>query len=95
MAVPDSLAEKIELWRQAGRVQKYTHGLFLEPSWIAVYIGQGIVPEAWDQRADSYEASALAGAMDRLRARIAEAVRRMPDHAGFIARRNAAIGAPA
>jgi tryptophan halogenase len=91
MAVPDSLEEKIELWRHAGRVQKYTHGLFLEPSWIAVYVGQGIVPEAWDQRAESYPPGELSAAMDRLRLRIADAVRGMPDHADFLARRNAAI----
>jgi tryptophan halogenase len=95
MDVPDSLHEKIELWRRAGRVEKYTHGLFLEPSWIAVYVGQGIVPEGWDQRAEAIAAPALRGAMNRLRARIADAVRQMPDHADFIARRNASIVAPA
>jgi tryptophan halogenase len=72
-------------------VEKYTQGLFLEPSWIAVYVGQGIVPEAWDQRADAFDAPALGAAMDRLRGRIAHAVKTMPDHAAFIARRNASI----
>ncbi len=91
MEVPDSLADKIELWRHAGRVSKYTQGLFLEPSWIAVYVGQGIVPEGWDQRADQVDPAGLSGAMDRLRAQIAQAVRTLPDHAEFIARRNAAI----
>jgi tryptophan halogenase len=95
MAVPDSLEEKLGLWRRAGRVQKYTHGLFLEPSWIAVYLGQGMIPNGWDQRADAYEGAALGAAMDRLRARIADAVRAMPDHAAFLAQRNASIGAPA
>ncbi len=91
MEVPDSLAEKMELWRHAGRVSKYTHGLFLEPSWIAVYVGQGIVPHGWDQRADQVDPSALGQAMDRLRAQIARGVQAMPDHADYIARRNASI----
>ena len=95
MTVPDSLLEKIELWRRAGRVARYTQGLFLEPSWIAVYVGQGLIPAAWDQRADQVDASALAGAMDRLRARVADAVRAMPDHGAFLARRNASIATPA
>jgi tryptophan halogenase len=95
MAVPDSLHEKIELWRRAGRVARYTQGLFLEPSWIAVYLGQGIVPHGWDQRADAIDAAGLTGAMDRLRARVADSVRAMPEHGAFIARRNASIGAPA
>jgi tryptophan halogenase len=92
MKVPDSLSEKMELWRRAGRVAKYTKGLFLQPSWIAVYVGQGIVPEGWDQRADALDPAGLGQAMDRLRAQIAEGVRAMPDHSDFIARRNATIG---
>ena len=95
MEVPDSLKEKMELWRRAGRVHKYTQGLFLEPSWIAVYIGQGLIPEGWDQRANSFEAPALGGALDRLRARVSAAVDGMPVHDDFIARRNAQIAAPA
>jgi tryptophan halogenase len=93
MQVPDSLKEKMELWSRAGRVAKYTQGLFLEPSWVAVYVGQGIVPEAWDERANALPEPALAAALDRLRGEIASSVRRMPDHGDFIARRNAAIGA--
>jgi tryptophan halogenase len=91
MAIPDSLADKMELFRSAGRVSRYTQGLFLEPSWLAVYVGQGIVPDGWDQRADAPDARDLAGAMDRLRANIEQAVRAMPDHSEFIARRNASI----
>jgi tryptophan halogenase len=91
MEVPDSLAEKIELWRHAGRVQKYSQGLFLEPSWIAVYIGQNILPKTWDQRADAFEVQGLARAMDKLRGQIEQAARAMPEHDEFIRRRNAAI----
>ena len=91
MTVPDSLHEKIELFRVAGRISKYTQGLFLEPSWLAVYLGQGIVPKGWDQRANNLDPASLGSAMDRLRARVAAAVRAMPDHADFIRRRNAMI----
>ena len=91
MRIPDSLADKMELWRHAGRVVKYTQGLFLEPSWVAVYIGQNIVPERWDRRADSVDEPNLGRAMDRLRDQIAGAVGKMPDHKAFIDRRNAAI----
>ena len=92
MAVPDSLAEKIELFRRAGRIQKYSQGLFFEPSWLAVYIGQGIVPEGWDQRANGLSADRLAAAMDRLRGQVAASVERMPEHGAFLGR-NAAIEA--
>lgn len=95
MTVPDSLHEKIELFRVAGRVAKYTQGLFLEPSWLAVYIGQGIVPNGWDQRANVLDAAQIGPAMDRLRGRVAAAVADMSDHREFILRRNAMIEAAA
>ena len=95
MRVPDSLHEKIELFRVAGRVHKYSHGLFLEPSWVAVYLGQGIVPEGWDQRAGVPDPVGLGQAMDQLRGQIATEVRAMPDHADFIRARNAAIAGTA
>lgn len=94
MTVPDSLAEKIELFRVAGRVESYTQGLFLEPSWLAVYVGQGIVPRGWDQRASVPPADKLGAALDRLRASISEGVAAMPDHREFLVAQNAAIAEP-
>ena len=87
MSVPDSLHDKIELFRRAGRIAKYTQGLFLEPSWLAVYLGQGVIPEGWDQRADRLDAARLGPAMDRLRAQIAGTVAGMPDHRAFLTAR--------
>jgi len=86
MTVPDSLHEKIDLFRRGGRIAKYSEGLFFEPSWVAVYLGQGIVPEGWDQRADAIDRQGLGQAMDQLRAQIAAEVGKMPDHAAWLAR---------
>jgi tryptophan halogenase len=86
MTVPDSLIDKIELFRRAGRIERYSHGLFLEPSWVAVYVGQGIVPERWDQRADAVDPHQLAAAMTSLRQQIREAVGAMPHHRQALAR---------
>ena len=94
MSVPDSLQDKIELWLRAGRIAKYTQGLFFEPSWLAVLVGQGLVPRGWDQRVGALESAALAKAMERLRGRLARTAASMPEHGEFIARRNASIGKP-
>ena len=94
MRVPDTLHEKMELWRRSARVAKYSQGLFFEPSWVAVYIGQGIIPSGWDQRADGWEAGKVEAAVGRVRQQIADAVAAMPDHAEFIARRSASIEQP-
>lgn len=87
MTVPDSLSDKMELWRRTGRVAKYGEGLFFEPSWIAVYLGQGIVPEGWDTRAALPDAPALDRAMGSLEREIGELVLAMPGHRQFLTER--------
>ena len=94
MRVPNSLHDKLELWRRSGRVAKYSQGLFFEASWIAVLIGQGIVPTGWDQRADLFDRDKLEQAVERLRAQVRKGGATAPDHAEFLARRNASIAAP-
>lgn len=84
MAIPDTLAEKLALWRASGRVAQYAKGLFLEPSWVAVCLGQGIIPERWDARADAVDTMRLerivAGARDSIERRVTA----MPGHAAFL-----------
>ena len=94
MEVPDTLRSKMDLWRRSARVEKYTQGLFFEPSWVAVYIGQGIIPQGWDQRADRYTAQELETAEARMVAQVSSAVDAMPDHAEFIRMRNASVEQP-
>jgi tryptophan halogenase len=85
MTVPDSLAAKIALWREAGRIEKYSHGLFFEPSWIAVYLGQGLVPRHYDSRAGAIAPDAISAAIERLRGQVAAAAKQMPGHDAFLA----------
>ncbi len=86
MPIPDSLGEKLELWRRRGRVVKYREGVFLDASWIAVYLGQGIVPEGWDPRADVAGTGDLVQAVRSLRSEIAGEVAMRPDHRAFLER---------
>jgi tryptophan halogenase len=89
MPIPDSLAAKIELFRRAGRIERYTQGLFFEPSWISVLIGQGVVPQGWDPRADAVPARVLADGLEALRDGIAATVRAMPGHSETLGGRKA------
>jgi tryptophan halogenase len=95
MQVPDTLKSKMDLWRRSARVAKYSQGLFFEPSWVAVYLGQGVFPHGWDQRADLHDSTAVQGAVQRMLAQVSNAVDAMPDHADFIRKRNASIEKPA
>jgi tryptophan halogenase len=85
MAVPDTLAEKMALWREAGRVEKYSDGLFYDASWIAVYIGQGVWPRRHDPRVQLPDPTQVGRAMNALRGAIANEVAAMPGHREFLA----------
>jgi tryptophan 7-halogenase len=87
MQIPDSLSEKMELWRRTGRVAKYGEGLFFEPSWVAVYLGQGIFPEGWDSRAAMPDSPALSRALNALHQEITKFVDAMPGHREFLNKR--------
>jgi tryptophan halogenase len=67
-------------------VVKYREGVFLDASWIAVYLGQGIVPEGWDPRADTAATPDLLRAVGDLRAEIAADVGTRPGHRAFLER---------
>lgn len=84
MAVPDSLAERLELWRRSARVAHYGRGPFLEPSWVAVLLGQGIRPAGWDARAGVPDPTQLARAMTTLRDDIDRRVAAMPGHRAYL-----------
>jgi tryptophan halogenase len=86
MDIPDSLAEKLDLFRRRGRVVKYREGVFLEASWIAVYLGQRVDPLGHDLRAEIPAADALARGMETLRNQIKATAEAMPDHAAMLSR---------
>ena len=86
MPIPDSLAEKLELFRRRGRVVKYREGVFLDASWIAVYLGQRVIPEGHDMRADAPPAESLIAGMRKLGADIEGIAAAMEDHAAYLRR---------
>ena len=91
MTVPDSLADKLDLWRKAGRIEKYSDGLFYDASWIAVYVGQGLLPERHDTRAALGDPQQLARAAENLHGTIAGLVAEMPRHRDYLLRESARI----
>jgi tryptophan halogenase len=90
MDVPDSLAEKIELWRAKGRVFREGRDLFGTPSWAAVLLGQGMVPEEVEPAAEAMDPALVTEALDKMRASYRQMAEHMPTHAEFIARACAA-----
>jgi tryptophan halogenase len=84
MEIPDSLKHKMELFRHRARIVTYKDGLFLEPSWLAVYLGQRVIPRHYDPLADAVDGAALARKLQQVREQIRTAAFRMPEHANFL-----------
>jgi tryptophan 7-halogenase len=84
MSIPDSLEYKVNLFRDRGHVVKYKDGFFLEPSWLAVYLGQRVVPQRYDPLADTIDAENLRRVLDNIRKTVRRAVDGLPTHGEFI-----------
>jgi tryptophan halogenase len=92
MVVPESLARKLELWRSKGRVFRDGAELFGTASWVAVLLGQGIVPEEHEPLADGIGDEQVADALDKMRLSYLKMAEHMPEHGEFIRRSCAAGG---
>ena len=85
MPVPDSLVERLELFRARGRIQPQDRGLFQEPSWLAVLIGQRVVPGGYDARVGAMPAKVLSHSLGRMLTDLGAALGRMPSHEHYLA----------
>ncbi|MEO7278257.1 MAG: tryptophan halogenase family protein, partial [Sphingomicrobium sp.] len=83
--VPDTLRRKIDLFADKGRVFRYHDELFETPSWIAVMIGQGIIPKGHDPLADSLPTEQVLPAILQLRNAYRDAALALPPHDRFLA----------
>ncbi len=91
MAIPDSLQEKIDLFRANGRLYRENEELFSETSWLAVMLGQGIVPSGYHPLADVYDIAKLDQYLRGVKEVIARSAQAMPSHAEFIAKHCQAV----
>jgi tryptophan halogenase len=86
MPIPDMLQYKMDHFRSHGMLVSDERELFTNPSWIAVYLGQGIVPNRAPALAAMREGVPVAERLAAIRRAMDEAVAEMPSHADFVAR---------
>lgn len=84
MEIPPSLAHKIQLFKETGRVFLDDGDIFRVDSWTQVMLGQGIMPTQYHKIADIMNEKELNHFMSSLKASIANAVEKLPSHADFI-----------
>ncbi|WP_371395930.1 tryptophan halogenase family protein [Fretibacter rubidus] len=84
MPVPDSLQNKLDLFKGNGRFFRYDGDLFTETSWVAVFLGQNIMPEGYNPLVDAIEPQQLQDSLGSMQNAIAKAARAMPSHEDFL-----------
>jgi tryptophan halogenase len=90
MTLPDSLRHKIALFAEQGRVFRYNEELFDVPSWVAVMLGQGIIPRSSGPLAAALPQAEVLRAMAMLRRDYEAAAERLELSSDYIERTTAA-----
>jgi tryptophan halogenase len=85
MEIPDTLAAKIALFRSSGRVFRQDDDLFTLDSWVAVMLGQNIMPDGHDPLVDALPIEGTRRFLAHLRDIVGRTAAAMPRHADFIA----------
>ncbi len=84
-ALPDSLSERLELFRNYGRLMRDENELFSVQSWFHVLNGQNVQSAGYDPYADTLGPGAQT-ALEEIREVVAGCVSTMPSHEAFIQR---------
>ena len=84
MPIPGKLERNIRQFRYRGRFFGAREDLFTITSWVAVMVGQNIVPEGYDPVVDGVPDEQIVEMMADIRNVYREAADRMPPHGAFI-----------
>jgi tryptophan halogenase len=84
MPVPETLAHRIDLFRETARVFKEPNELFAENSWIQVMLGQGIVPEQYHPVTNVLTDQELTKFMQDIKTQVDRTVAKLPNHQSYV-----------
>jgi tryptophan halogenase len=92
MAIPESLARRIALFRGNGSIFREADELFTEVGWLQVLLGQGIEPQSHHPLADALDQRQLEEFLGNIRTLVGRAADTLPSHEYFIAEHCAQSG---
>ncbi len=84
MEIPDRLARRLDLFRSKGRIFRDGVELFGNASWVAVCMGQHIVPQDYEPAVDALDEAKVTAALDQIRRGYIDTAQRLPMHADFV-----------
>ena len=85
-SIPETLAHKIEHFKRHGLIVSAADELFANPSWIAVYLGQGIVPERAPVLSELRDDIPVSQRLGQVKVAVEDAADAMPRHDDYLNR---------
>lgn len=82
--IPDSLRHKLDIWKASGQVALGDLESYMEPSWIAILLGNGAVPERYAVAADIHPLEQIRTGMKLRREEIMRSAQEVSSHRDFI-----------
>jgi tryptophan 7-halogenase len=81
--LPDTLAERIEMYKRTGRIFHKRHEMFVELSWFFVMHGMGLRPQSYDPLVDASDWQEVIRVMQGMRQKVAADAAAAPTHDSF------------
>jgi tryptophan halogenase len=91
---PDSLQERIDLFRSHGRILREDFELFPTQSWLYVMVGQNIMPESDDPLVDMLDPQLVNDNLANIRDVVRKCAAAMPAHEDYIKQNCSASAVP-
>ncbi|MCP1469269.1 tryptophan halogenase [Sphingobium sp. OAS761] len=84
--IPDSLRHKLDVWNASGQVALEDSESYMEPSWVAILLGNGAVPERYAVAADFHPLEQIRTGLKLRREEIMRSAQAVTSHQDFIDR---------
>ena len=84
MDIPDSLKARLDLFRETANPNVNPLELFKEASWVAVLMGQGLIPTAYHPVADTFDEAEFRGRLSSVLSQVQGRVDALGRHSDFL-----------
>jgi tryptophan halogenase len=84
LPIPESLRQRMALFKETGRVFKPQDDVFSENSWVQVMMGQGLIPESYHNIVDSMSNEQLQQFLGDIQRDVERTVAALPNHGAFV-----------
>jgi tryptophan halogenase len=84
LEIPETLADRMRLFRETARVFRVREDLFKDNSWVQVMLGQGLMPEQFHQVTNVMSDDELTRFMQSIKSRVDNTVAKLPRHEAYV-----------